>query len=105
MKTIYYISNINNNLFPDNSRSNFRNHINIADLDHLPSGRIEVALKSITFDNTRISYQLEEVLGLVTNVIEPHVSSGGFDQILSIFTVKEEGATTIENNNPLFFIL
>ena len=52
MKSIYYASNMQIHLFPDNSRSEFNCYINPQDLNYISkNGDIEVAVKSITFDN------------------------------------------------------
>ena len=71
MKTIYFISNINPELFPNNTRSKFQNYIDINILNNLPSGSIEVALKSITFDNTVNGEVKDVVLGLQSDIIHP----------------------------------
>ena len=55
MRSIYYASNMHSSLFPQNSRSKFETFTNQRDLDYIASGDIEVAIKTITFDNSRES--------------------------------------------------
>ena len=103
MKTIYFISNINPELFPNNTRSKFQNYIDINILNNLPSGSIEVALKSITFDNTVNGEVKDVVLGLQSDIIHPIINSSTWSQTLSMFTVNKEGVTTFDFINPTFF--
>ena len=53
MRNIYFISNMHHDLYPENSRSKFSTNIDQNYLKYIPSGRIEAAIKSITFDNAR----------------------------------------------------
>ena len=49
--SIYYSSNAQGNIFPNNSRSNFKNYLN--NLDHISSDDdLEVGIRSISFDNS-----------------------------------------------------
>ena len=50
MKNIIYCSNVQKHLFKLNTRSHFKNYIDIDNLDYLPDGDIEVAVKKIIFD-------------------------------------------------------
>ena len=50
MKNIFYCSSVQTQLFKFNTRSNFKNYIDIDNLDYLPQGEIEVAVKKIIFD-------------------------------------------------------
>ena len=50
MNNIFYCSNVQKNLFKFNTRSHFKNYIYIDNLDYLPDGDIEVAVKRIIFD-------------------------------------------------------
>ena len=50
MKNIFYCSSVQTQLFKFNTRSNFKNYIDIDNLDYLPEGEIEVAVKKIIFD-------------------------------------------------------
>ena len=50
MRNIFYFSNLQKHLFKFNTRSNFKNYIDIDSLNYLPDGDIEVAVKQIIFD-------------------------------------------------------
>ena len=51
MKSIYFCSSVGTNLFADNKRSSFKSFIDHNFLNNFPDGNIEVAVKSIVFDN------------------------------------------------------
>ena len=51
MKSIYYCSNTQSDIFPQNTRSKFESYIDINDLSYLPRKNIEAAIKYIIFDN------------------------------------------------------
>ena len=48
---IYYASNAQPHIFSQNTRSKFENNIQKEHLDYIPDDDLEVAIKSITFDN------------------------------------------------------
>ena len=104
MRTIYYASNSQYNLFPSNSRSKFECYIRPGDLDYIPFEGIEVAIKSISFD-----YDLEnespQVLALKTNLSYDTISSYGWNNIVAVFTVapKTRGLIHFEFTNPSFY--
>ena len=50
MNNIFFCSNVQLQTFKFNTRSNFKNYIDIDNLDYLPDGDIEVAIKRIIFD-------------------------------------------------------
>ena len=50
MKNLIYCSNVQNDIFKFNTRSMFQNYIDIDNLEYLPEGDIEVAVKKIIFD-------------------------------------------------------
>ena len=50
MRNIFYFSNVQKNLFKFNTRSNFKNYVDIDNLHYLPDGDIEVVVKQIIFD-------------------------------------------------------
>ena len=50
MKNIFYCSNAHEEIFNNNTRSNFNSYINIHHIEYLHDGEIEAAIKSITFD-------------------------------------------------------
>ena len=94
------------NLFPTNTRSNFETFIHPQDLSYISSSEIEVAIKSITFDSHLDSFiDKEHVLGLKSNITFHTISSYGYDQIVSIFTVNSRKHETIQLQffNPTFF--
>ena len=64
MKNIFYSSNANKELFSDNTRSHFNSYIDISDLNYLHDD-IEVAIKSIAFDNT-------QSIHILPNIKQPH---------------------------------
>ena len=49
-KNIFYISNTQPELFPQNSRTKFDQYIDINELDYIKYNDLEVAVKSISFD-------------------------------------------------------
>ena len=48
--SIYFSSTAQGDIFPKNTRSNFENSLN--NLDHIKDENLEVAIRSITFDNS-----------------------------------------------------
>ena len=51
IKNIYFSSNTQSELFPDNTRSKFSTYNDIDHLSYLPDGEIDIGVKSIAFDN------------------------------------------------------
>lgn len=51
IKNIYFSSNTQSELFPSNTRSKFSTYNDIDHLNYLPNGEIDIAVKSIAFDN------------------------------------------------------
>ena len=88
MRTIFYASNMQSSLFPLNSRSSFQTYIHPQDLSYISNDDIEVAIKSITFDNEYERYiHSEQTLALKTNLSFETISSYGWDKIISIFSI------------------
>ena len=52
-RNIFYVSNTQTDLFPHNKRTKFDQSIDIHSLDYIQQNEIEVAVKSISFDNKR----------------------------------------------------
>ena len=52
-RNIFYASNTQSDLFPQNKRTKFDQSIDIHSLDYIQQNEIEVAVKSISFDNKR----------------------------------------------------
>ena len=50
MKNIFYCSSVQTQLFKFNTRSNFKNYIDIDNLYYFPEEEIEVAVEKIIFD-------------------------------------------------------
>ncbi len=90
-------------LFPLNSRSSFQTYIH---LSYISNDDIEVAIKSITFDNEYEHYiHGEQTLALKMNLSFETISSYSWDKIISIFSInpKNKGICQIELKNPTFF--
>ena len=64
-RNIFYASNTQSDLFPQNKRTKFDQSIDIHSLDYIQQNEIEVAVKSISFDNKRC-INIEPIIG------EPH---------------------------------
>ena len=54
--SIYFSSTAQGDIFPNNTRSNFEN--SLSNLDHIKDEKLEVAIRSITFDNSIESVKL-----------------------------------------------
>ena len=65
-RNIFYISNAQPTLFPQNSRTQFDQHIDINDLDYIKYDNIEFALKSISFDS-------RQYVDIQSNIKQPHL--------------------------------
>ena len=92
-------------LYPNNSRSKFSTYINQSCLKYIPSGRIEAAIKNITFDNARnIPMKSHEFFGIKSNISEPTISSGQWNNLLYTFNVENNNSiVNIDIKNPTFF--
>lgn len=108
MRTIYFASNFQNDLFPSNTRTKFESYIHSRDLNYISSGELEVAIKSVTFDFVLEGKVKKSpyILGLKTNLSYHTISSYGWDNIVSIFslTPREKGILQFQFDNPTFFI-
>ena len=92
-------------LYPNNTRSKFSTNIHPSCLTYIPSGRIEAALKNITFDNLRkIPMKSNEYLGIKSNISDPIISSGEWNSLLYTFDVEDtKSIVSIDIKNPTFF--
>ena len=54
MKNIFYCSNAHEDIFINNTRSNFNSYIDIHHLEYLHDSNIEAAIKSITYDDKTV---------------------------------------------------
>lgn len=106
MKSIYYCSNTQSDIFPQNTRSKFESYIDINDLSYFPDKNIEAAIKSIIFDNKRSEYlPTEEVIALRSNIGEKTIRNSEYDNLLSILNVNglQKDIVHIQFDNPTFF--
>ena len=96
---------MHHDLYPENSRSKFSTNIDQNYLKYIPSGRIEAAIKSITFDNARkIPMRSHEFLGIKSNISDPIISSGQWNNLLYTFNVESnKSIVNIDITNPTFF--
>ena len=105
MKNIFYCSNAQGEMFPQNTRSKFDNYIDINHLSYLPSHDMEAAIKSITFDNKREQKLLKEhVIGVRSNISDFSIKNSEYDKIVALFVgSKINDVVHIEFSNPTFF--
>ena len=96
---------MHHDLYPDNSRSKFSTYINQSSLKYIPSGRIEAAIKNISFDNARkVPMKSQEFLGIKSNISEAIISSGQWNNLLYTFNVDNSNSiVNIDIKNPTFF--
>ena len=64
-RNIFYASNTQSQLFPLNTRTQFNQYIDIHHLDYIKENEIEVAVKSIAFDNKKTFH-------INPNIKQPH---------------------------------
>jgi len=64
-RNIFYASNTQSELFPYNTRTQFNQYIDVHNLDYIKQDDIEVAIKSIAFDNT-------QSIHILPTIIQPH---------------------------------
>ena len=64
-RNIFYASNTQSELFPYNTRTQFDQYIDVHNLDYIKQDDIEVAIKSIAFDNT-------QSIHILPNIKQPH---------------------------------
>ena len=106
MKNIFFLSNVQSDLFPNNSRSSFHSLIPINDLDYLPDINLEAAIKSITYDNGREEkLEKDEMLGIRSNICEYTVRNGEYDRVISLLSSSKNESSVVQLNfkNPTFF--
>ena len=105
MRNIYFASNFQNELFPQNTRSKFECYIQPTDLNYITSQDVEIAIKSITFDYD-IESKSPQILGLKSNLSFDTIYSFGYNNIVAILTINpsDKGVLQFEFNNPTFFL-
>merc|ERR1711888_63026 len=65
-RNIFYISNVQSELFPHNMRTKFDQYIDVHNLNYIKQdNNIEVAVKAISFDN-------KQLLNIVPDIYKPH---------------------------------
>jgi hypothetical protein len=64
-RNIFYASNTQSEIFPYNTRTKFDQYIDVHNLDYIKHDDIEVAIKSIAFDNT-------QSIHILSNIKQPH---------------------------------
>ena len=116
MKNIFYCSSVQTQLFKFNTRSNFKNYIDIDNLDYLPQGEIEVAVKKIIFDidvkdktslkvndKTSVTRRTAEypILALKSSICKVSPFNDRYDNILCMFT--SENIHQVEFKSLTFF--
>ena len=57
-RNIFYVSNTQTTLFPHNTRTKFDQYIDVHSLNYIKQDDIEVAVKSIAFDNNNQSLHI-----------------------------------------------
>ena len=86
MKNIFYCSSVQKDIYAFNTRSMFQNYIDIDNLQYLPDGEIEVAVKEIIVDaHTLTSLNNNKVLALRSNICKESVFNNRFENILRMF--------------------
>ena len=97
MKNLIYCSNVQKDIFKFNTRSLFQNYIDIDNLEYLPEGDIEVAVKKIIFDtDATINYETSlifynerttdnPVYALKSSICKESIFNGTYDKILCVF--------------------
>ena len=65
-RNIFYASNTQSELFPYNTRTQFNQYVDVHNLDYIKQDDIEVAVKSIAFDNT-------QSIHILPTIEQPHI--------------------------------
>ena len=65
-RNIFYVSNTQSELFPYNTRTQFNQYVDVHNLDYIKQDDIEVAIKSIAFDNT-------QSIHILPTIEQPHI--------------------------------
>ena len=65
-RNIFYASNTQSELFPYNTRTQFNQYVDVHNLDYIKQNDIEVAIKSIAFDNTQFIH-------ILPTIEQPHI--------------------------------
>ena len=65
-RNIFYASNTQSELFPYNTRTQFNQYVDVHNLDYIKQDDIEVAIKSIAFDNA-------QSINILPTIEKPHI--------------------------------
>ena len=65
-RNIFYASNTQSELFPYNTRTQFNQYVDVHNLDYIKQDDIEVAIKSIAFDN-------KQSIHILPTIEQPHI--------------------------------
>ena len=107
MRNIYFVSNLHDEYFPQNSRSKFSTTIHPSCLSYISDGAIEAAVIGVSIDNSTLSDSNDtECLGIRSNICQPIISSSNFDPLLCWFDIETKQNNKIIHksfNNPAFF--
>ena len=114
MKNIYYCPSVQTQLFKFNTRSHFKNYIDIDNIDYLPDGEIEVAVKKFIFDidvkiedKTSLIYMNKRsaenpILALRSTICKVSPFNDRYDNILCMFN--SENIHEVEFKSLSFFL-
>ena len=107
MRNIYFVSNLHDELYPQNSRSKFSTYIHPSCLSYISDEKIEAAVIGISIDNSRlVNPATTECLGIRSNICQPIISSSEFEALLCWFNVETHQNNSIIHKsfkNPSFF--
>ena len=83
MKNIFYCSNAHEDIFIDNTRSNFNSYFDIHQLEYLHDDDIEAAIKSITYDD-KTAIRIEKN-HMKPNIVIKHVIDSSTYEMLDSY--------------------
>ena len=83
MKNIFYCSNAHEDIFIDNTRSNFNSYFDIHHLEYLHDDNIEAAIKSITYDD-KTAIRIEKN-HMKPNIVIKHVIDSSTYEMLDSY--------------------
>ena len=104
MRNIYFVSNLHDEHYPNNTRSKFSTCIHPSCLSYISDGPIEAAVIAVSIDYSGLSNG--ESLGIRSNICQPIISSSEFDALLCWFDVDTKDDNSIIHKsfmNPAFF--
>ena len=76
-------------LFSENTRSKFKNYVDVDNLSYLPKDSIEVSVRRIIFDPSDID-GTGQILALKSNICKESVYNDKLENILYIFQIKNK---------------